>query len=145
MGEKLGHYMWQNFVLVSGSIKSIAKGIHETFLFSGKIIFYCIGSIAICTKKVSCIFSQPLYQLAQILPLIHTFLSLGMLLARTLIYMAPFPLRALLGLTGFHFFLLFSLAKSAGVATVLRGRPFLGLKSLCSDLRCLRRSSLTMS
>ena len=51
MGEKLGHYMWQNFVLVSGSIKSIAKGIHETFLFSGKIIFYCIGSIAICTKK----------------------------------------------------------------------------------------------
>ena len=51
MGEKLGHYMWQNFVLVSVSIKSIAKGIHETFLFSGKIIFYCIGSIAICTKK----------------------------------------------------------------------------------------------
>ena len=64
--------MWQNFVLVSGSIKSIAKGIHETFLFSGKIIFYCIVSIAICTEKVSCIFSQPLYQQAQILPLIHT-------------------------------------------------------------------------
>ena len=72
VGEKLGHCMWQNFVLVSGSIKSIAKGIHETFLFSGKIIFYCIVSIAICTKKVSCIFSQPLYRLAQILPLIHT-------------------------------------------------------------------------
>ena len=69
MGEKLGHYMWQNFVLVSGSIKSIAKGIHETFLFSGKIIFYCIGSIAICTKKVSCIFSQPIYHWHKFCPL----------------------------------------------------------------------------
>ena len=98
-------------------------------------------------KRLAAFFSQPLYQLAQILPLIHTFLSLGMLLARTLIYMAPLPLRAFLGLTRFHFFLLFSLARSAGVATVLRGRPFLGLKSLslCSNLRCLRRSSLTMS
>ena len=51
MGEKLGQYVWQNFVLVSGSIKSIAKGIHETLLFSGKSIFYCIVSIAICAKK----------------------------------------------------------------------------------------------
>ena len=137
VGEKLGRYVRQNLCWFQVSFqKHCINEFMKTYLTRGNFTFYCIVSIAIY-KKVGLILSQPQYPLAQISPFFHTLCRFWDASGCTLIYNSPpKPKFFLSSHCFFHFFLFFSLAKSAGMARVLRGTPFLGLNSLCSDLRC---------
>ena len=53
-------------------LKALQKEFMKRFFSRGKSSFIALAALLYVQKKVSCIFSQPLYQLAQILPLIHT-------------------------------------------------------------------------